>query len=406
MTDRLAVLIGCDRYDHSPDLRGAVHDVVALASRLLDRGVSPDNIRILTSPVLAADVLPGVSRGHATAAEIRRTLAEIATTTTDDDTVLIQVSARGLTTDDGPAILCADGDPTGGSALVQIDELAAPFRHLPVRSVLTMLDVGFGGGSDVTRTVAQPTAQADVSPTDPVVFANGLRGPVFELELDGQHRGALSFALCRCLDVLDPDCDWTFAQLLHAMRQVQAGLPHGEAAVMLPATDTFKPVGALLGGSQHVPWRGVSASWQWIPTHDYQGNVPGFCAGNDSEQWNFGGGAPFPGGQFTTMMMDGPGTPYAGQGVYTFSNQPFDTGTTVGAPGIGQADRAYQVTSSGNLGGNVYVVIRDAANPQSAEWYTTANTDFLNAGDNQSLTFTEIQSVPQGSYFTVAQHPM
>jgi len=390
MTDRLAVLIGADAYDHAPRLRGAVQDVVDLTHRLLDRGVRAADLRLLTSPELPDHVLPDVPRAEATRTRIEHAVRELAQRTTDDDTVLIHVSGRGLTTAHGPSLVCADGEPRTGRGLLPIRELTAPFAHLPVRSVLTVLDVGFGGGADTTRTLAWPAhPSTSLDPTDPVVLANGLTGPVYELELDGAVRGGLSYALGRCLDVLPADCDWTFARLMNALRSVQTGLPRAQSAVLLPPTDTPRMVGALLGGQQHVPWRGVQAAWQWIPTHDYWPD-PTFRAGPDMEQFDFGTQAPFSQNQYSWGTRTGGGQLFNGPGVYSFDNTPFDLGQPVQqAPTAGQGDKVYIVTADFDLGGDVFMVVRNASDPQSIEWYTTAHVDFLPIEDDGTVTITQ-----------------
>lgn len=376
MSVRHAVLIGIDTPHDAAPLRGAVQDVLDLARAWLARGGRPDHLTLCTSPPLPADVLPGIPRTDATTASVQQALARTASRLTEEDTALVHMSTRGFTSDAGPTLLTADGELVAST-------LSAAFAALPVRSVLVTLDAGFGGGDASTRTWG-PARAASVlpSPADPTVLAGGLTGPVRERTIDGVTRGVFSSALAHRLASLPAGSDVRFAELLSPF--IDAGL----APAVLPPTDRERLVGALVDAGPHVPWRGVQAAFQWFPTHEPDFR---FSTTDDEMYWDLPGGFPAQQFQITGIVSGGPNPPPPVPPAMRFENKPFDFGQQAPQPpGLGGADRLYEMTATFPLSGRVLMLVRDVNDPQSLEWYTNGNTPRIDVGGGGDATYTPI----------------
>lgn len=391
-----ALLIGIDHSTLAPPLAGAVQDVRDLAERLLARGLDPRALHLVTSPRLPDAILPGVSRSEATVAGVRAALTRAAADLSEEP-VLVHISARGQRTGADARVLLQD-------APLPLAALSEPFVAHPVRSVAVVVDAGFDGDpAPGERTWGPPAGPARLPAlTDPTVLAGGLTHPVTERPIAGRIRGVFTRYLTALL--ADPaTASWSFGELLAVLRRIPG---ESLSPVLLPPTD-----GAHLLAAP-APWRGVQAAWQWQPTHDFHGGTPGFYADHSVEQYDFGTGTAFPGGQFQVATTVGGGSPYPpGPGVTSFTNHDFDVGTPIPSPpSTTHADRIYQVTADYPLPGTVYVVFRNAATGtvQSAEWYMNAASPRIDSA-NGTVTYTE-SALPsatdwqnQGPWYNVTQ---
>jgi hypothetical protein len=109
-----AVLIGVGDYlTLDADLQGPPHDVALMAGVLLDRGLSPDAITVLTTD--PAPLPPGLARGAPTRAAILAALRSAAAASSPGDTLVFYFSGHGAQAPD------LSGDEGGGH-----DEILLP----------------------------------------------------------------------------------------------------------------------------------------------------------------------------------------------------------------------------------------------------------------------------------------
>lgn len=369
-----AVLIGTNEgLGHQP-LHGAVQDVIDLAERLSARGIP---VHMATSPVIPDEILPGISRSEASIASVESALNQAAAALDPDGLVWVHASGRGLHTERGPELLLADGT-------LPLGALSKPFSAHPVRSVAFVIDAGFHGGTTPGERSCGPRHEGPATRpdfADPMLLAGGLDGVVHERRIAGRVRGVFTRMLTTLLD--DPATEsWSLGRIMQVLRQIPGEERLGP--VLLPPQD------GEIHPAAGVPFRGVHAAFQWIPTHEFS-NFPAFGADIALEQFDFGPTPPFPSGQFSvaTNTQSGPPQP-AGPSVFTFTNHPFSD-PAPNPPAVTPADRAYEVTASWSLGGTVYVVIRGgiSGNVTAAEWYTNIDNANLLQTQVGTLTFTE-----------------
>ena len=400
MSDRFALIVAIDDYADAPPLEGSRNDARDLVRTLLRRGVPPHAIRVLASPKFTAGELPGLPSDalrDATTADLAEGAAWLADALgTEDDAAWIHFSGRGTALADGtPALLLADDADGGGRAA--LPELLGAFADRPIRSVFLTLDAGFCGSAEASRALPGG-APAPLLAEDPMVTANGLVGPVPERALGGEPRGLLSWALARALEAAPRGADWTFGDLLAIVRRALDGQP--AQPTLNPAEAAFLPIGALLDpGPAHVPWRGVHAAWQLNEEHGVisgGGNSGTFIVGGSPsrETWTWASN-PWPTNNFAvTVQSLVPGDPGPGT-TFRFSNNGFAPSGSTTPPQISANDRIYQVTVPGANGQQVWLIVRNVANPTSVDWYTTlANTPYLPVSVSDVLQFQGRSSLP------------
>lgn len=394
MSHRTALLLGLD---DSPTTTGARADVVDLAQMLMRQGLSATDVLVLTARPLG-DALPELHADHkriATAATIDEALAWVnGRLGGDDDTALVHVSGRGTTT-----IGEGHGVVLPGDSVLPVTSLLASFADHPVRSVLTVLDVGFAGDPATTRTIGAELPMADLALAsgDPVITANGGQGPVAEHEIAGAMRGPLSWALGRAVQMLRPGQDWQFTHLMQALAEVHRIGGVDQRPGLSPAGASERGLGAFIdGGQAHVPWRGVSAHFQLGPAFgqiipiggppsigDFETTAPNetWVWSNPANQW--------PAGGFSVPVQasgnPGPGTTYA------FTNNGFSGPPTSTAPTVAPTDRVYRVQVPRAAPDQVVLIARIDANgnPTAMEWFTTSTQQFLPVQPGDVLGFTQ-----------------
>lgn len=399
MSHRTALLVGVDHTPHAAPLQSARADVIDLARTLLRRGVPADHIRVLTSPPLSSDALPELApahRGLADQASVRAGLQWVARQLGDDDTALVHMSGRGTTTlTDGHAVALADGT-------LPVSDIQAAFVDHPVRSVLTVLDVGFAGDPATGRTLGAQVPMAELAhgSGDPVITANGGHGPVVDVERGGELRGALSWALGRVLQMPTGAEDWRFADLMAALRTVHALGGVAQSPVLLPTGVAERGLGALIDGQPaHVPWRGVSAHFQMGPCFAPINPIGGgpaigtldITTPGGHEQWSWGSAATsWPDAGFNAAVQPGGAGPGPGV-VYTFSNNGFQGPPSSAVPQVAASDRVYWVQVPQAAGHQVVLIARFdiAGNPTAMDWYTTSSQPYLPVAPGDVLAFSQ-----------------
>ncbi|MFK7927939.1 MAG: caspase family protein [Myxococcota bacterium] len=385
MTDRRALLIGIDEFQGASPLSGARYDVIALAQALLHAGFGAEQITLVTHPPLPESCLPGVLRFEATTEEVRHQLARTAALADPDGTTLVHVSSRGLHSPDGPAVLTTDGT-------LSVRDLQAPFNDHPVRSVVFTIDVGFAGDPASSRSAAESLAPLPFTPRNPTVLAAGLDRPAIEITADGHTMGRLSWAFRAALRTVTPGQEWSFGALQRALSTLMS---IEQVPVVVPATDMDRDLGPLLRPTAaHVPWRGVDAAFQFMPTH-FTG-PDGFAAGGPGtfEYFVVDSFPAMPPGQMVSSAMPGaPPTPPTNN-TLRFTNNGFAATGSNAVPNVDGSDRVYEVTASWGMPGQVWVIARNGkADTQHMDWYTTAaGVPFLPAPGG-TITLTE-KSLP------------
>ncbi len=378
-----------------PPLPGPRHDVAELAGTLHRLGLGASDITVLAGTRDASEGLP--CDGPADAPTLARVLAARAASLDEDAALLIHVSGRGGTTPDGTPVLgLSDG------TRLPVQDLLAPFAHRRVRSVLTVLDVGFAGDPATSRTLGGalgPTLPLDLG--DPILTANGFGAPVPEVRLAGVPRGLLSHALARVLERLPSDRGWTFAEALRRVRRLLTALDAPQRPTLEPGDVAGKLLGGLLdGGAAHVPWRGVEASFQWLeddaiikspPGDEHWGSFAASTADN-FEFWDWTQ-HPFDPAGFQ-VVCQGPSCPPPPPAAMVFTNRPFSGPPTNAPPTLNPGDHIYEVQVPQLAGERVVLIVRDAANPAHTDWYTTAQEQYLPVQPQDVSVYQGIGQVP------------
>lgn len=404
MSHRYALIIAVQDYPNVEPLAGAAADARDLYRTLLGMGLDPAHIRVLGSPdLLPTD--PSIQVRPATAAQIRAGVQWLAEhLRSDDDTALIHFSGRGLThAEHGPCLAAHGATADQDDHLVPVQSLLDPLRATPIRSVLTVLDAGFGDAPAHSRALpgAPPVQVWPQAGGDPVITANGPRGPVFERTLGGEPRGMLSWALARALETLPADPSWTFDALLVTLRRALGAVRAHQLPGFSPGVKAELPLGSWLQpGPAHVPWRGVQAAWQFETDEQHlteigSGTALGQLLISSHETWVWVQSPWTTAGFQGTVTSLTPGNP--GQGtVYNFTNNGFGNQGSSTAPQVSTSDRVFQVDVPGANGHQVWLIVRQVQNPTRVEWYTTLpNTTYLPVAVNDVLTFQPAQIDPQ-----------
>jgi len=205
-----ALVIGIDAYEGSDrwNLKGAVHDALAMRDWLVDRdggNVAPENLKLLTAPCFGAEPLASAPR-IPTYAGICKAIAELLTESRGiGDRFFFHFSGHGLSAVDGfalqPAILASDFSDLVTTNSLSVPSLLERFQATRFQEQFFFIDACRNIPFDDARVGQIPRPKLPVPPVSPqyVMCATQAGVKAQEVGRPGDETGAFTTALLRGL---------------------------------------------------------------------------------------------------------------------------------------------------------------------------------------------------------------
>lgn len=247
-----ALIIGINDYDGSADLEGSLPDAKAWVKLALEMGIPGPNIMVLTSPRVdgaqwaARQGASGMRFAEATHDNIMRAAHALARRMDQprQSKALVTYSGHGAWDANAGAMLVPSDGVTDTAKRISMDTLLAALDARAEGTDVTLfIDACHAGRSDEEpRARARTLSGGDAVPAtahmchrkragDIVISATQPQQLSHEIEVNGEKRGAFSWAVSSLLDRwgvrspgLDPDFDIAYDDLLDRTQQLLAAM--------------------------------------------------------------------------------------------------------------------------------------------------------------------------------------